>query len=216
MTMYTFKHMLAVTDRRLCTRPFLEQVDWLASCHPAGIILREKDLTEDAYQHLAQQVLAVCEKYQTTCILHTWPEVSRKLDCPNIHLPLWKLREAAGRLTGFERIGASIHSVEEAKEAECLGATYLTAGHIFLTDCKKGVPARGLGFLRGVCEAVSIPVYGIGGITEENAGEVMRSGAAGFCVMSGVMRQNQSDGRRRSGEYFLCDVRHNASGSSGQ
>ena len=186
--MYTFKNLLAVTNRKLCTIPFLEQVERLAALHPAGIILREKDLTEEEYQALAEQVLAVCQKYQTTCILHTWPEVSRKLGCPNIHLPLWKLRESGEKLAGFEKIGASIHSVDEAREVRGLGATYLTAGHIFPTDCKKGVPARGLGFLREVCETVSIPVYGIGGITEENADEVMQCGAAGYCVMSGVMR----------------------------
>ncbi len=188
--MYTFKNLLAVTNRRLCIRPFLEQVEWLASCHPAGIILREKDLTEQEYQALAEQVLAICGKYRTACILHTWPEVSKRLGCPNIHLPLWKLRECGEELAGFEQIGASIHSVAEAREAQSLGATYLTAGHIFPTDCKKGVPARGLGFLREVCEAVTIPVYGIGGITEENAGDVMRCGAAGYCVMSGVMRRD--------------------------
>lgn len=186
--MYTFKNLLAVTNRKLCTRPFLEQVDWLASCHPAGIILREKDLTEEEYTLLAGQVLAVCEKHGTPCILHTWPDAARRLGCPDIHLPLWKLREAAGTLGDFRKTGASVHSVEEAKEAEDLGASYLTAGHIFPTDCKKGVPARGLGFLREVCGAVSIPVYGIGGVTEENAGEVLRQGAAGYCVMSGVMR----------------------------
>jgi len=190
--MYTFKNLLAVTDRKLCTRPFLEQVEGLASRHPAGIILREKDLTEEEYQALAKQVLAICGSYQTTCILHSWPEVSRRLGCPNIHLPLWKLRESGGKLAGFEKIGASIHSAEEAEEAERLGATYLTAGHVFQTDCKKGVPARGLGFLRDVCETVSVPVYGIGGVTEENAGDVMRCGAAGYCVMSGVMRSEMA------------------------
>ena len=49
-------------------------------------------------------------------------------------------------------------------EAERLGATYVTAGHIFTTDCKKGLPPRGLDFLKNVCDAVTIPVYGIGGI----------------------------------------------------
>ena len=53
---------------------------------------------------------------------------------------------------GTVKIGVSIHSAEEAKEAVSLGASYLTAGHIFTTDCKKGVPARGLEFLKEVCE----------------------------------------------------------------
>ena len=42
-------------------------------------------------------------------------------------------------------------------EAERLGATYVTAGHIFTTDCKKGLPPRGLDFLKNVCDAVTIP-----------------------------------------------------------
>ncbi len=45
-----------------------------------------------------------------------------------------------------------------------MGASYLTAGHIYATDCKRGLPPRGLGFLKEVCREVSIPVYGIGGI----------------------------------------------------
>lgn len=199
--MYTFKNMLAVTNRRLCKQPFLTQIDWLASCHPKGIILREKDLTGEEYQALAEQVLDICQRYKTTCILHTQTEAAKRLGCPNIHLPMWKLRMEAGmsgdgdfrQKTGrdlhadFEKIGASVHSVREAEEAVRLGADYLTAGHIFLTDCKKGVPARGLEFLKEVCRSVSVPVYAIGGITEGNIPLVMEQGAAGYCVMSGVM-----------------------------
>ena len=87
----------------------------------------------------------------------------------------------------FLAVGCSVHSVEEAKEAQKLGATYLTAGHIYTTDCKKGLPPRGLDFLREICNAVTIPVYAIGGI---HAGtrqiqEVMDCGASGACIMYG-------------------------------
>ncbi len=67
-------------------------------------------------------------------------------------------------VSDFHTVGTSIHSVSEAVEAEKLGASYLTAGHIYVTDCKKGLPPRGLPFLQHVCQAVQIPVYGIGGI----------------------------------------------------
>ena len=64
------------------------------------------------------------------------------------------------------------------------------SGHIYATDCKKGLPARGTGFLRAVCEAADIPVYGIGGIhlDEAQIKEVLGCGAAGGCIMSGMMR----------------------------
>ena len=84
-------------------------------------------------------------------------------------------------------MGTSVHSPEEAALAEKLGASYVTAGHIFATDCKKGVPPRGLDFLENVCKSVKIPVYAIGGITRSNMHLALEKGAAGVCVMSGLM-----------------------------
>jgi thiamine-phosphate pyrophosphorylase len=89
----------------------------------------------------------------------------------------------------FTEIGTSVHSTEDALLACRLGATYLTAGHIFETDCKKGLPGRGLTFLKNVCDSVSVPVYGIGGITPENLEQVMETGATGGCMMSLAMKK---------------------------
>ncbi len=94
-------------------------------------------------------------------MLHTYLETARKLQHPYIHLPLFLLKKNSEKLSEFRQWDALIHSVEEAKEAQKLGATYLTAGHIYTTDCKKGLPPRGLDFLREVCNAVTIPVYAI-------------------------------------------------------
>ena len=76
---------------------------------------------------------------------------------------------------------------EEAAEAQSLGATYITAGHVFPTDCKKGLAPRGLDFLKKTCAAVGIPVYAIGGVCSGNYSLVRSAGAAGACVMSGLM-----------------------------
>ena len=93
-------------------------------------------------------------------------------------------------LDNFDIVGTSVHSVEDALEAQRLGADYVTAGHIYETDCKKGLPPRGLEFLKNVCDSVDIPVYGIGGIkiNEEQIEEVKKCGASGGCIMSGMMR----------------------------
>lgn len=183
--------IIAVTNRRLCERPFLEQVERVCQIHPRALILREKDLTEEEYGTLAEDVLNICEKYRVDCILHSFPEVAIRLSVPRIHLPLWKLRGTESKmLSEFQMIGSSVHSAEEAQEAERLGATYITAGHVYATDCKKGLPPRGTEFLRTVCQSVNIPVYGIGGISldEIQLQEVRACGAAGACIMSGMMR----------------------------
>jgi thiamine-phosphate pyrophosphorylase len=95
-----------------------------------------------------------------------------------------------GPLADFSVVGVSVHSVLEAQEAISLGATYLTAGHIFSTDCKKGVPPRGLDFLREICSLSPVPVYAIGGIhlDSEQIRMVEECGAAGVCIMSGMMQ----------------------------
>ena len=86
-------------------------------------------------------------------------------------------------------LGCSVHSVQEAREAETLGADYLIAGHIYATDCKKGLPPRGLDFLEEICRSVSLPVYAIGGIRpdQEQIEKTLAAGARGLCVMSGAM-----------------------------
>mgnify|MGYP002604016544 CR=1 FL=1 len=185
-------HILAITNRNLCSRPFEEQVRRICCFHPAALILREKDLPDAEYGELAKEVMKICREYQVPFIPHSFMETARQLGADKIHLPLWRLREASGTglLDGFKTIGVSVHSVEEALEAAALGASYLTAGHIYATDCKKGAPPRGLAFLEEVCRAVDIPVWAIGGIGLDGGQltEVKARGAAGACVMSGMMR----------------------------
>ena len=190
MSSRSYAHMMAVTNRHLCDRDFLEQIEFLASTDIDAMILREKDMTPEAYEVLAKAVLNICEKYHKKCILHSFSDVAEKLHCENIHLPLPILTELSekGALNSFKHIGTSVHSVEDALAAERAGATCLTAGHIFETDCKKGLPGRGLIFLENVCHSTKLPVYAIGGITPENLETVMRAGAVGGCMMSLSMK----------------------------
>lgn len=179
--------IICVTSRKLCKTDFLISVEEIAQAGPKAVILREKDLAPEEYLLLAEKVSEICEKHGTTCILHG-PAAVRVPWCSAIHLPITDLRELGeNEKKRFRILGASCHSAEEAVFAEKAGCTYITAGHVFDTDCKKGLPGRGLTFLRGVCDAVSIPVYAIGGIDKNNYAEVMNCGAAGACVMSGLM-----------------------------
>ncbi len=190
MIMCTY-NILAVTSRELCNIDFLAQINKIAQARPAGIILREKDLSEQEYRKLAEEVINICKKYDVLCILHSFFSVAIQLQCRAIHLPMWVLRQQEQGMEFFHTVGVSVHSVEEAIEAEKLGATYIIAGHIFKTDCKKDLAPRGLQFLESVVKSVNIPVYAIGGIMPQNADSVLKQGAEGICVMSGFMRCTQ-------------------------
>lgn len=179
--------MIVITSRNLCARPFLEQIGLLAAAHPEMIILREKDLCHDELLSLAAQCLEICERQNVPLAINSSMDVARELNICRIHLPMQLMRETED-FSDFSLVGASVHSVDQAREAEDLGADYVLAGHVFHTACKDSDP-RGLPFLEAICDAVDIPVYAVGGITPESYPDVMRCGAAGAAVMSSAMTE---------------------------
>ena len=202
--------LICVTCRTQCHSPFLSRLEAITQAGAGAVLLREKDLTPEEYTALARQVLSLCRQAGIPCILHGYPEAALALGADALHLPMPALRSLDRTVrTRFARLGASCHSLEEAREAQGLGCTYLTLGHIFPTSCKPGVPPRGVELLRQVCQSVHIPVYAIGGISPEQYPAVLQAGAAGACVMSGPMTcpdvrayfqsfQNRAPGAERS------------------
>ncbi|MBP3360596.1 MAG: thiamine phosphate synthase [Clostridia bacterium] len=180
-----YKNIIAVTNRRLCTRPFDEQLRRVCGVRPKAVILREKDLSSEEYLRLAGKAAEICGESGIPLILHTFSGAARKLGIKRIHMPLSVLRSCGA--DGFETVGVSVHSADEALEAERAGASYVTAGHIFATSCKPGLTPRGTELIRNIRNASDIKIYAIGGITLENLPLVMECGAAGGCIMSGMM-----------------------------
>lgn len=185
-------YRIAVTNRHLCREDFLTRIRRLAEgTEYDAILLREKDMTEREYRVLAGEVLAICKANHKKCILHTFYRAAVECGHPLVHLPLPVLREMPERYrTFFVETGTSVHSMEQAQEAVRLGVSYMTAGHIFPTQCKPGLPARGLVFLKEICDNVPVPVYGIGGISKENESCVVENGGSGVCIMSGCMKNS--------------------------
>lgn len=181
--------VICITNRHLCNGDFLEQMEGIAKAHPAAIVLREKDMQPEEYKKLAVSVMDICQRFSVPCILHNFADIAIELNAGALHLPMHLLRKLpAHQKEMFRILGASCHSLEEAVEAEQAGCTYIMAGHVFETDCKKGVKPRGLEFLKEICGQLSIPVYALGGITAKNAHLAFGAGAYGVSVMSGLMK----------------------------
>lgn len=183
--------IICVTDPGLCREGIEKRLELIAAARPAAVILRAKTLSAAGYRALAEKARDICEKHGVKLILHGFVDEALALGHDAVHLPLPELRKLdSSTKKRFDIIGASCHSVEDALEAQSLGCRYIVAGHIFDTDCKKGIPARGLDFLSSVCRAADIPVYAIGGITPANLPSVLERGAAGACVMSALMTRD--------------------------
>ncbi|MCI5900469.1 MAG: thiamine phosphate synthase [Hominisplanchenecus sp.] len=181
--------IVCVSNRHLCPEEIGGRIYRLLEAGADMVILREKDLSEAEYLQFARSILpCLPPDWKSRIVLHHFPGASKALSHPFIHLSLWQLKEQPEIRHSFSRIGVSVHSIQEAKEAESLGADYITAGHIFDTACKSGLPGRGLSFLHEVCKSVAIPVLAIGGISPENIQEIRQAEASGACIMSSCMQ----------------------------
>ena len=195
-----------ISNRKLCENENLErQIEKIFSAYEKKIILknfeivaltlREKDLDKNEYLNLVEKIYPICKKYGIDLILHQNYDLNldEKYNIEGIHLSyeIFKslnknIREEL--IKKYKKIGVSIHSLEEAKEVESLGATYVVAGHIFETDCKKDLKPRGLIFIKQLSSTLTIPIFAIGGINQENSNLVIDSGAFSVCMMSSMMK----------------------------
>lgn len=186
--------LLAVTDASTCPRPLSEQIERLAQLktqRPQAILLRAKSLDKAAYRALAMQAQKICTTQKLPLILHSDWRLACELGLDGLHLPLTLLHQLPlAERKHFAWLSTSVHSVDEAREAQSLGANTLIAGHIYATQCKTGLAPRGLNFLQAVCKAVKIPVYAIGGIKfdAKQHAELLAHGASGACIMSAYMK----------------------------
>lgn len=195
----SLQNIICVTHRRLCSsEPFLTRMERICAAHPKAVILREKDLSVSDYESLAGKVFSICQTYGVPFFCSGHPDTARQLGCgTHLSFPAFLAFRGPDALDGIPplpgNVGVSVHSPEEAALADSLRRSsgqlsHLIAGHIYPTDCKQGLPPRGLDFLHAVCKAASqIPVYGIGGVTPERLPAILGTGAAGACVMSGLM-----------------------------
>ena len=195
-----------ITNRKLCENENLEkQIEKIFSAYQRKIILenfeivsltlREKDLNKNEYLKLVEKIYPICQKYRIDLILHQNYDLvlEDKYNVEGLHLSYntfkslnKNIREELIRK--YKKIGVSIHSVDEAKEVENLGANYVVAGHIFKTDCKKDLEPRGLKFIQELSLILTIPIFAIGGINQENSHLVINNGAFGVCMMSSLMK----------------------------
>ena len=195
-----------ITNRKLCENENLEkQIKKIFSAYEKKIILknfdivaltlREKDLDKNEYLKLIEKIYPICQKYKINLILHQNYDLNLddKYNIEGIHLSYSIFKSLnenikAELIKKYKRIGVSVHSLNEAKEVESLGASYVVAGHIFETDCKKGLEPRGLKFIEDLSSALTIPIFAIGGIDEKNSLSVINNGAFSICMMSTLMK----------------------------
>ncbi len=173
------KKFYAITDRKQFVRPFEEQIKRILDKGIRMFQLREKDLPSDELFSLAEKMANILHGYNAVLIINDRVDVAVLTGANGVHLPEKSIPiEAIKHKFPDLIVGKSCHSLEGALKAEKEGADYITFSPIFSSP-GKGKPV-GLEALKEVVSAVNIPVYALGGITENKIKDVLETGAYGI------------------------------------
>ena len=177
--------LYAVTDRHwLGDRTLYDVVRESLDGGVTFLQLREKDLDNEHFYEEAVKLQAMAKEYNVPFVVNDNVDIAVKMNADGVHVGQHDMEAGDVRaLIGPDKIlGVSAQTVEQALLAEKRGADYLGVGAVFPTGSKDDADDVSYDTLKAICEAVSIPVVAIGGITKENTPELAGSGICGIAV----------------------------------
>jgi thiamine-phosphate pyrophosphorylase len=177
-----------VTDPRYGPAALLAGVRAAAEKGVDWVQVRDHQATADELYRLASEIVGICRTLGVRVAVNDRVDVALAVGADGVQLgrqslPIAEVRRIAPGLL----IGASVHSLDEAREADAAAADWLTFGHVFPTASHPDVPARGVEALAEVVAAVPQPVIAIGGIGPAQVAPVLAAGAAGVAVISAIL-----------------------------
>jgi thiamine-phosphate pyrophosphorylase len=182
--------LYAITDTQLIPRHrFVETVEAAVRGGAAMVQLREKDTPQEEVIRLGRELLAVTRRYGAVLIINDHPAVAKAVGADGAHVGREDppVHEARALLGPDAIIGASCYGdAARAMAAEQEGADYVAFGTPFPSPTKTKRTDISLGIFQEVKQRVKVPVFAIGGITIDNARQVIDAGADGIAVVSGV------------------------------
>jgi thiamine-phosphate pyrophosphorylase len=191
-----------VTDRTQTLGRDLTAV--VGECLAAGlpaVQVREKDLGAADLAFVCRRLRALTLDRQALLIVNDRVDVALAVGADAVQrtstsLPIEDIRAIADKRL---RIGVSVHSLEEAVEAELKGADWVVFGPVYDTPSKRAYgPPQGVARLERVAATVRLPVIAIGGINPERVREVRQGGARGVAVISAILAaESPGDATRR-------------------
>lgn len=200
-----------VTDRSLSrgrsTRDIVESgIRGGVTC----VQLREKTATTREFIREALGIKDLLASRNVPLIINDRLDVALAVGAEGVHLGQKDMSLEMARTIAGDRmiIGISVESVEDAVTAAEGGADYLGVSPIFATPTKVDTaPALGLEGLAEIRRTVTLPLVAIGGLSSDNAGAVIRSGADGVAVVSAIVAAEDPERAARQLKRVIEEAR---------
>ncbi len=151
--------------------------------------MRDKLHSKRELLPIAQQLKELCAEHNVPLIINDYFDLVLAVDADGLHLGQNDLPISVARklLPMGKILGCSTTTVDQATTAESEGADYIAVGSIYPTSSKETAKVVGLDRLHQIRQAVTIPLVAIGGITRDNAAEVIAAGADSVAVINAVL-----------------------------
>lgn len=179
-----------VTDRDVLKgRDLCEAIEQSIKGGVTLVQLREKDISSLDFYNLAVSVKKITDKYNVPLIINDRIDIALAVDAAGVHVGQSDIpANVARKIIGEDKIlGISAATLEEAKLAEAEGADYLGIGAVFPTDTKKDARSVSIELLGEIKKSLTVPVVGIGGISQNNAELLKESKIDGIAVVSAIL-----------------------------
>ena len=191
-----------VTDKSDDVEKFLKTIEEGIKGGVTVVQIREKTADTLDFFNLALKVKEITRKYNVPLIINDRVDVALAIDAEGVHVGQSDMPcDVTRKLVGPDKIvGVSAATIDEAKKAEKDGADYIRTAAVFPTATKDDAPKITKKDLKEIVDSINIPVVAIGGITLDNAHELIDTGIAGLSVVSAIM---SSDDPKKSSEKLL-------------
>lgn len=179
-----------ITNRNLVEsdEEYFEKIKNAIEAGVKNIIFREKDLSYEKQRFYYREILELASGFQCKVIINSNVRLYKNEKGFDLHLSFKDFKKYEKEYG--EIIGVSVHSVEEAIEADKLGANYILVSNIYETKCKEGLKGKGIEFLRDIKSKVNCKVVALGGINENNVEEIYKVDVKSIGIMSLIMTSN--------------------------
>jgi len=167
---------------------FLTQFDATLRHHPSIrlVQLRAKQLGDQEYRQLAEQVIARCHAKGINVMLNAEPSLVVDVGADGVHLTSQRLMALRSRpLPAQYWLAASCHNEVEICHAIKIGVNFVVLGPVLATNSHPGTPALGWSHFGHLVEVSSIPVYALGGMRAQQVNTAKAWGAQGIAAISG-------------------------------
>jgi thiamine-phosphate pyrophosphorylase len=181
--------LCVITDGRGSPGEFDILVRSLVAAGVGAIQLRDKRLCDRELLGRARQLRELTRQTSTLAIVNDRPDLAAICQADGVHLGQddVAVREARRIVGPRVLVGVSTHSIAQARQAVLDGADYLGVGPVFPSSTKQFAEFVGLELVRQVAAEISLPAFAIGGISAQNAHEVVAAGAVRVAVSGAIV-----------------------------